>query len=132
VVSSMERKQTYGHLVFYSTRSGRGGKHFLKNFKYTEKSHLFLLQFYSTFQWSEGVSLGKSIAAMLSEPLSDDVTQVLALFLQVDVSIRFLFSAFMLTVYLFAFIEKPISRREASTPLAFSWMLEALMNNPSR
>jgi len=78
------------------------------------------------------VSLEKSIATMFSEPLSDDVSQVLALFLQIDVSIRFLFSVFMLTFYLFAFIGKPISRREASTPLAFSWMLEALMNDHSR
>jgi hypothetical protein len=132
VVSSMERKQTYGHLAFYFTRSGCGGKYSLKYFEYMEKSHLFFLQFYSTFQWSEGVSLEKSIAAMLSEPLSDDVSQVLALFLQIDVSIRFLFSVFMLTFYLFSFIEKPISRREASTPLAYSWMLEALMNDHSR
>ena len=97
-----------------------------------EKSHLFFFPFHSTFQWPKGVSLEKSIAAMLSEPLSDDVSQVLALFLQIDVSIRFLFSVFMLTLYLFSFIEKPISRREASTPLAFSWMMEALMDDHSR
>ncbi|PWN31318.1 uncharacterized protein FA14DRAFT_158862 [Meira miltonrushii] len=80
----MERKQTYGHLVFYFPRSGRGGKHFLKDFEYKEKTHLLLLQFYITFQWSKGVSLEKSVAAMLSEPLSVDVSQVPALFLQID------------------------------------------------
>lgn len=87
MVSSMERKQTYGHLVFYFTRSGRG----------------------VLFNGLRAYHLEKSITAMLSEPLSDDVSQVLALFLQID----------------------PISRRQASTPLAFLWMLEALMNDHS-
>ena len=49
VVSSMERKQTYGHLVFYSTRSGRGGKHFWSIF-YTWRNLIFsfpILQYFS-------------------------------------------------------------------------------------